>query len=725
MHRIILLLTITLIAITTLSSAQDAENVEMVGRIYNLWDYAQDVVVVDDLAYVSTGSSGLQIVDVSDQGNPVVVGFVDDIHVNTKVAISGEIAYAPAGDRGLCIISISDPTNPEVIGYFETSALAGVITISGNYCYVAGRFNLSIVTIADPNNLEEVGYIETLTNSCDILVDEELLILLDDEELQLFSIADPENPEAQGYIENYALQGLRIAVAGDFAYISSGIDCLTIISIEDPEHPEVAGYFWAFNWMDDVEIFGEYVCITDRDSGFYIFEFADYENPVEVGHCQIGEPSLGFTILGNSAFVTNGSNGMTVISLTDPENPEEMGTYISHGNAVGVTLSGEYAYVAMGAAGLSVVSTRDPDNPVEVGRIDTDGYAECIAISGDYAYVADGRNGLCVISIADPENLEEVGRLEVPIHRYASDVVVSQDYAYLADGKGLLVISISDPESPERISYYVPRNYGYTNCAAVLGHFVLVGEYSVWIPDAPHDREQGGGLRMISVADPENPVELGYYTYWRAIRDLEVADGYIYLISPSGLLINTITEDGIGRRVSEYRMQAWSVYGVAISDGYAFIAQHNRGLRVLSLEDHAHPEEVGYFDTNGLANNATVSDDGLIYVADATNLGIYRFTPESVSDDPSNLAGNFTLFASYPNPFNSTPNITYQLPTESHLDLALYDISGRQVMTLLSGVRQAGVWSTTLNGSNLSSGVYFVKLTAGEVLMSEKVVLIK
>ena len=79
----------------------------------------------------------------------------------------------------------------------------------------------------------------------------------------------------------------------------------------------------------------------------------------------------------------------------------------------------------------------------------------------------------------------------------------------------------------------------------------------------------------------------------------------------------------------------------------------------------------------------------------------------------------------HPNPFNSTTTLTFNLPSESHLDITLYDISGRQVITLFSGVRQAGKWSTTLNGSNLSSGIYFIKLNSGDLHMSQKVVLIK
>lgn len=91
-----------------------------------------------------------------------------------------------------------------------------------------------------------------------------------------------------------------------------------------------------------------------------------------------------------------------------------------------------------------------------------------------------------------------------------------------------------------------------------------------------------------------------------------------------------------------------------------------------------------------------------------------------------NITKSFSLIiAAHPNPFNSTTNVTYHLPTKSNINLSLYDISGHQVMTLLSGVRQAGEWSTTLNGSDLSSGVYFIRMNAGRESRMQKVVLMK
>ncbi len=113
--RITILLIISIcIALTAGADllAQDAENVEQVGRIYNQWHSAQDVVVVGDLAYVAAGVSGLQIVNVSNPENPEEVGQCNT--PGSDVAVSGDYAYV-AG-RVLRIVDISDHENPEEVG---------------------------------------------------------------------------------------------------------------------------------------------------------------------------------------------------------------------------------------------------------------------------------------------------------------------------------------------------------------------------------------------------------------------------------------------------------------------------------------------------------------------------------------------------------------------------------------------------------------------------------
>ena len=79
----------------------------------------------------------------------------------------------------------------------------------------------------------------------------------------------------------------------------------------------------------------------------------------------------------------------------------------------------------------------------------------------------------------------------------------------------------------------------------------------------------------------------------------------------------------------------------------------------------------------------------------------------------------------YPNPFNSATRISYDLGKFAHVRLTVYDITGRQVETLTDEMRTAGTHEVRFDGSGMASGVYFVKLQAGEVSRVEKVMLLR
>ena len=118
-----------------------------------------------------------------------------------------------------------------------------------------------------------------------------------------------------------------------------------------------------------------------------------------------------------------------------------------------------------------------------------------------------------------------------------------------------------------------------------------------------------------------------------------------------------------------------------------------------------------------------------VYVSDTTESDSLTWEvnvqPNSIHTDAPRHPDTPTLQAPTPNPFNSRTRIGYSLPIEAQIDLGLYDISGRRVVTLYSGVRAAGVWSATLDGSDLSSGIYFVGMSIGEQRLLQKVVLVK
>jgi len=100
-------------------------------------------------------------------------------------------------------------------------------------------------------------------------------------------------------------------------------------------------------------------------------------------------------------------------------------------------------------------------------------------------------------------------------------------------------------------------------------------------------------------------------------------------------------------------------------------------------------------------------------------------SPLSVGTSRSASVGFFYLAQNYPNPFNPTTRIAYQIPKTSEVKLKVYDVLGREVETLVSGVQQAGRYEVMFNASRLASGVYFYRWNAGRFTETKKMLLVK
>jgi len=85
----------------------------------------------------------------------------------------------------------------------------------------------------------------------------------------------------------------------------------------------------------------------------------------------------------------------------------------------------------------------------------------------------------------------------------------------------------------------------------------------------------------------------------------------------------------------------------------------------------------------------------------------------------------FALHGSFPNPFQGQTTIRYELPEEREVTIAVYDARGRKVRTLLRGEAQRGRQETTFAAEALASGVYFVRMRAGDFSATRKVVLVR
>jgi hypothetical protein len=98
---------------------------------------------------------------------------------------------------------------------------------------------------------------------------------------------------------------------------------------------------------------------------------------------------------------------------------------------------------------------------------------------------------------------------------------------------------------------------------------------------------------------------------------------------------------------------------------------------------------------------------------------------DSVVMVDSETPRTFALFQNYPNPFNPTTEISFGLPEDSQITLAVFNSLGQQIAVLAEGQREAGQHRVIWDGAGFPNGVYFYRLSAKGFAETRKMLLLK
>jgi len=148
---------------------------------------------------------------------------------------------------------------------------------------------------------------------------------------------------------------------------------------------------------------------------------------------------------------------------------------------------------------------------------------------------------------------------------------------------------------------------------------------------------------------------------------------------------------------------------------------------------------AGNYDLIGRVGNHPSNiwnESGFPFVKSGANAGgdFVPFVPNGVPDYFAvittdggiiELPQEYEIVGTYPNPFNPTTTISYALPEAGKVNLQVYDVTGRQVATLVDGFRNAGIHNVQFDAHGLASGIYIYRLTAGSFNTIGKLVLMK
>jgi hypothetical protein len=158
---------------------------------------------------------------------------------------------------------------------------------------------------------------------------------------------------------------------------------------------------------------------------------------------------------------------------------------------------------------------------------------------------------------------------------------------------------------------------------------------------------------------------------------------------------------------------------------------NNWGYQIPDTTIHI-PEYFHNKFTNNLNGWAYATTSGIHTVTGGDSITYYT----SVKPISNNIPNEYILFQNYPNPFNPVTKIKYQLPApwlrqsgitnKSYVEIIVNDITGKEVITLVSEEQTAGTYEAEFSGVNYSSGIYFYSLIIdGKVIDTHKMILLK
>jgi hypothetical protein len=190
---------------------------------------------------------------------------------------------------------------------------------------------------------------------------------------------------------------------------------------------------------------------------------------------------------------------------------------------------------------------------------------------------------------------------------------------------------------------------------------------------------------------------------------------------------------------TNYEISAWWTAASNRGKDVPFIVHHLNGIDTVRVDQSINGSKwnrIGEWTFAGdvldkivISNAATQGD---VVVADAIRILSFDSLMVSTKDIDFENDLNFELLQNYPNPFNPVTKIAFSIPSVGqdgifsyNTSLKIYNILGNEIATLINEVKAPGTYSVEFNGSNLPSGVYFVKLSMGFLQSVRKIVLMK
>ncbi|NHJ49264.1 MAG: hypothetical protein FK733_15860, partial [Asgard group archaeon] len=259
---------------------------------------------------------------------------------------------------------------------------------------------------------------------------------------------------------------------------------------------------------------------------------------------------------------------------------------------------GDILFVMDMLAGLKLYNISDPINPTLMDSYYDGGLAHDMHKVGDLLFMADHYDGLEIYNISNPFVITQLGTITDDGDGEMDGVYVKDELAYIAEWHdsswdwSMKIINVTDPTSPVEITeytdednefarFFVRDNICYTACVE-------------------------SGFKILNVTNPNSIEEIASYNLaysW----EFQVIDDLAYVTDGSGIRILDISALETPTSLDFYNARRLC-FGIEVIDDIAYIAEDEKGLRILNVSDPNNIFRIAQFDTEDVTN-VEVQDD--------------------------------------------------------------------------------------------------------------------
>ena len=616
----------------------------------------------NDHLFLTNGRNGLWMFDISEDPNsPSLIDRINLPGNSQDVVVLDDYAYVAAGNQGIRIVQInptgSSSNNQQAQKYqledlnYQPLASAGdalkIFTDQQFLYWTDNKKNLQIWGTkkkTQPNQVSNTSYdfdIDDIT-----FLGKYALIAAGDAGLVILNKADPAEPKLL-YTLNLNGSAKSIYVIGNYAYVSVEGIGIVIVDITYMTSPRIVKQPYIIGGKPDkIIVNGDQAYLSNNTYGFSSYEIGVIINSKKVG--ESGTPVIvnGVVKSGNYAYLAAGERGLRVLDVTNPTNPADVAFLDTAGQAQAVAVSGDTAYVADRNNGLVVVDITNKNGELHLLKTLSGEDVRDVAIQGTYAYLADYDTGLSIVDITHPITATLVKTMDIPdglvIHPQA--VSVSGEYAYLSDGdQGFSVVNIFDKNIPTLIQQVSLSGGMDVRNVAVINYNHQIAQISGQDPYNPDPNDPNTktyayvangskGLRVLDVTNPEQqiPVQINLDSSISTLpgiaMDVAIFRDRAYLAYDGiGVYILDTTDPANPKLVGLLNTQEAGNRAVGLySEGsIVYLAASEYGLVIIDASNTANPVIVGQYNAPDTVFNLAVQGN-FIYTADGQN-GLWIF----------------------------------------------------------------------------------------------------